>query len=170
MRHHCQRDVMMPPLPAAPFVMIQPQLLLELLVILLDFPATLRQSDQAAQRIVRRQIAEEVLNWLFLRCRPFHQQPDLFMRWLAFMEAVGRLYPSGPEAGFQPSPSALPPANGLPSFRLLRHGLDRQRTLLTIMPGGGRPSHAPGLQQRARGRLELNTDLRPPFFDVAQKF
>jgi hypothetical protein len=71
MRHHCQGDVMMPPLPATPFVMIQPQLPLELLVILLDFPATLRQADQATQRIVRRQIAEEVLNWLFLRFRPF---------------------------------------------------------------------------------------------------
>src|ERR1700733_12795232 len=72
------------------------------------------------------------------------------MRWLAFMEAVGWLYPSGPKAGLQPSLRALPPANGLPSFRLLRHGLDRQRTLLTIMPGGGRPSHAPGLQPPCR--------------------
>src|SRR5580692_723432 len=49
------------------------------------------------------------------------------MRWLAFMEAVGWLYPSGPKAGLQSPLRALPPANGLPSFGLLRHGLDRQR-------------------------------------------
>ena len=58
------------------------------------------------------------------------------MRWLAFMEAVGRLYPSGPEAGFQSPLSALPPANGLPSFRLLRYGLDGQRTLIAISDTG----------------------------------
>ncbi len=66
MRHHHQCDVMMPPLPVAPFVMIQTQFLLELLVILLDFPAALRQTDQTTQGIVRRHIAEEILDRFLL--------------------------------------------------------------------------------------------------------
>jgi len=37
---------MVPPLPTATFVVIQPQFLLELLVILLDFPAALRETDE----------------------------------------------------------------------------------------------------------------------------
>src|SRR2546425_10608593 len=45
-----QGHLMMPALPAAPFVMIHSQFFFELLIILLHPPAQLRQSDQAPQR------------------------------------------------------------------------------------------------------------------------
>ena len=51
MSQHDQGDVVMPAQPGPPFVVVQSQLLLELLVVLFDFPAALRQSHQAPQGI-----------------------------------------------------------------------------------------------------------------------
>src|ERR1700675_2604480 len=106
----------MPADPAAPFVVIQAKLFLQLLIVLLNLPATLCQSHQAAEGVAHRQIAKEVLGWLFLRLRPLHQQPYFFMRRLTTNEAVRRPYPHGHEARLQPSLRALPPANYLPPF------------------------------------------------------
>src|ERR1700691_2481977 len=76
--------------------------------------------------------------------------------------------PVRPKSGIAAVPACPPASQWSSILSLLRHGLDRQRTLLTIMPGGGRPSHAPGLQQRGLWRLEPNANLRPHSYDVAQ--
>src|ERR1039458_3800460 len=63
--------------------MIQPEFFLQLLIVLLNLPTTLRQTYQAAESVGLRQIAEEVFGRFFLQLRPFHQQPYFFMRWFA---------------------------------------------------------------------------------------
>ena len=45
-----QGDVMMPALPAAPFVVVQSQFLFQLLIVLFDSPAQFGQLHQAAER------------------------------------------------------------------------------------------------------------------------
>src|SRR2546425_6026515 len=104
---------MVPADPATPFVVIQSKFLLQLLIVLLDLPATLRQAHQAAKGISFWQVAEEVFNGFFLRLRPFHQQPYFFMRWFATDEPMRWLYPHRHEARLQPSLRALPPTNYL---------------------------------------------------------
>jgi len=58
---HDQRRVVVPAGPASPLLMIEPQFLLQLLIVLLDFPAALRESHQASELVTGRQIAQEVL-------------------------------------------------------------------------------------------------------------
>ncbi len=90
MRHHDERGVVVPADPAAPFVMVQSKFFFQLLIVLLNPPATLCQSHQAAECVAHGQIAKEVLGRLFLRLRPLHQQPYFFMRRLTTNEAVRR--------------------------------------------------------------------------------
>src|SRR2546421_8121357 len=129
---------MCPADPATPFVVIQSKFFLQLLIVLLDLPATLGQAHQAAKGISFWQVAEEVFNGFFLRLRPFHQQPYFFMRWFATDEPMRWLYPYRHEARLQPSLRALPPTNYLPPFCLLRRLLHRDRTLLAVVVARGR--------------------------------
>src|ERR1700694_2640842 len=129
---------MMPADPAAPFVVIQSKFFLQLLIVLLDLPATFRQSHPAAKGISFWQVAEEVFNRFFLRLRPFHQQPYFFMRRFATDEPMRWPYPHRHEARLQPSLRALPPANYLPPFGLLSRLLHRDRTLLAVVVARGR--------------------------------
>jgi hypothetical protein len=46
--------------------------------------------------------------------RPFDQQPDLLVGWLAFVEAVRGLDPAGVETRFEPAFRAFAPAHLLP--------------------------------------------------------
>src|SRR5208337_3206659 len=71
-RQHHQRYVMMPATPTAAFVVIQPQFLLELLIVLFDLPPAFGGPHQPPQRVVRRQVAEEVFRGLLLAARPLH--------------------------------------------------------------------------------------------------
>lgn len=72
-RQHHQGHVMVPAAPTPSFVMIQAQFFLQLVVVLFDLPPALGDAHQAAQRVARRQIAEEVLDRFLLRFRPLHQ-------------------------------------------------------------------------------------------------
>ena len=62
---------MMEASPAAPFVMSEPHLLLEILVVALDPPAHLGHADEGGPLGVRRQCREPVLGRLVLARRPF---------------------------------------------------------------------------------------------------
>src|SRR5271157_3287637 len=121
MRQHDQRDMMMPTCPTAAFVMIQPQFLLELLIILFDLPAGFDDAHQPPQRVVLRQVAEKVFRGFLLAARPFHQQPDLLVRGLAFVESVRGLDAAGVESRLEPAFRAFSPAYLLPPAGLVRH-------------------------------------------------
>src|SRR6266436_7450427 len=138
--------------PTAPFVVIQSKFFLQLLIVLLDLPATLRQAHQAPKGIIFWQVAEEVFNGFFLRLRPFHQQPYLFMRWFATDVPMRWLYPHGHEARLQPSLRALPPANDLPPFCLPSRLQHRDGTLLAVVVARGRgtSTRVPGWNRRGR--------------------
>ena len=57
MRENDHRDVVMPALPVAAFVVVQAEFFLQLVVVLLDFPTALDQPHQPPQRVVSRKIA-----------------------------------------------------------------------------------------------------------------
>ena len=65
------RGVMMEASPAAPFVVPEPHLLLEVLVVALDPPAHLGHADEGGPLAVRWQCREPVLGRLVLTRRPF---------------------------------------------------------------------------------------------------
>jgi len=120
-RQHHLRHMMIPARPIAAFVVIQPQLLLELLIVPFDLPPTFGDAHQSPQRVVWWQVAEKVFRGLPLAARPFHQQPDLLMGWLAFVETVRGSDAAGVEARLQPAFRTFSPADLLPSPGLLRH-------------------------------------------------
>src|SRR6476469_343028 len=66
---------MMEATPAAPFIVTEPDLLLELLIVALDAPAQLGQIDELREANVLRQRGEPVFGWLCFALRPFDQQP-----------------------------------------------------------------------------------------------
>src|SRR5207237_8669896 len=66
---------MMEATPAAPFVVTEPDLLLEFLIVALDAPAQLGQIDELREADVLRQRGEPVFGWLCFALRPFDQQP-----------------------------------------------------------------------------------------------
>src|ERR1700747_1061838 len=66
---------MMEAAPAAPFVVTNPALLLDLLIVALDAPAQLGQIDEPLEADVLRQRGEPVFGWLCFALRPFDQQP-----------------------------------------------------------------------------------------------
>lgn len=68
-QHH-QSDMMMPSCPVPPFVVIQPQLFLELLIILSYLPASFCQTNQPPERVGLGQIAEKIFCRFFLLLEP----------------------------------------------------------------------------------------------------
>ena len=79
MRQHDQGDVVVPACPVAAFVVIEPQFLLELLIILRDLPAAFDKAHQPPRGVMLRQVAEKAFRGLRLAARPFQQQPDLLV-------------------------------------------------------------------------------------------
>src|SRR3954471_16296647 len=77
---NAQGGVMMKAAPAASFIMIEPQFLLEVLVIPLNPPAQFGPVNQIDQGDGRRQGREPVLGWLLIALWPLNQQPLLRMR------------------------------------------------------------------------------------------
>src|SRR5713101_6586594 len=67
--------MMMEPSPAAPFEMIEAEFVLEFLVVPLDPPAQMRQTDEGGQRCRLGQSREVVLRRRGLALRPFAQDP-----------------------------------------------------------------------------------------------
>src|SRR5579864_3361926 len=134
---------MVPPGPIAAFVVVQPQFLLELLIILFDLPASFDDAHQPTQGTVFGQVAEKVFRGLLLPRRPFHQQPNLRMGRLAFVESVRGLDAAGEEAGLQPAFRGLSPAHLLPPPGLFRHLANRARSLFAVMENTGRTPSPP---------------------------
>ena len=84
-RSHCSQavrergedDVALPPGQGAPFEVIEAEFVLQLLILLLDRPALMRQPHQRAQRRGRGQVDEIVLGAVARPERAFAEQPDL---------------------------------------------------------------------------------------------
>ena len=90
-----ERGVMM---EAAPFVVSEPHLLLECLVVALDPPAHPGHADEGGPPGVRRQCREPVLGRLVLTRRPFDEQPFARARPGERVVAMGRAHASRSKA------------------------------------------------------------------------
>src|SRR3954471_4751583 len=109
---------MMKAAPAASFIMIEPQFLLEILIIPLNPPAQLGPVNQIDQGGRRRQGREPGLGRLRAPRRPLDQQPLLRMRLAPPIIAMGRAHPQRGEAPAQLTTlAALTPAHRLPGAR-----------------------------------------------------
>ena len=75
--------------PAAPLVMAEPDLLLELMIVALDAPAQLGEIDQVGKGHVLGQGGEPILDRLRLAFGPLDQQPFLVPRLGKLLVAVG---------------------------------------------------------------------------------
>src|SRR5260370_30497084 len=125
MSQHDQHHMVMQSAPTATLIVIQSQFLLELLIVLLDFPARLGHLHKATKTVIGRQITQEISGRLRVLFRPLYQQPDLFPWLTALMKSVRSLHAARPEARFQPTFAAFPPANFLPTLGLLSSFFDR---------------------------------------------
>src|SRR6478672_6449742 len=106
----------MKPSPAPAFVMPQSEFLLEFLIILLDNPALLGESNQILQFRTRWQGRKPVLCGLGLRLRPLDQQP-FFRMWLSLpVITMGRSNSNGGEARTQFMLCSLTPGHCFPCF------------------------------------------------------
>src|SRR5471032_2213934 len=133
MGQHDQRHVVMPAAPTEPLIVIQPEFLLELLIVLLDLPACFGDLHKSSKTVIGRQIAKEMPGRLRGFFGPLDQQPDLFAWVAALVKSMGRLHADRPEARLQPTFAAFPPANFLPALGLLRSFFDRNGPLLTVV-------------------------------------
>src|SRR5690349_22350014 len=105
---------MMKAAPAPPFVMVEPQFLLEILIIPLDPPAQFGPVNQIDQGGGRRQGREPVLARLRVALRPLDQQPLLRMRLGPPVVTMGWTHPHRGEAPAQVTPAARAPTHRLP--------------------------------------------------------
>src|SRR6266852_8836619 len=100
--------------PAAPLVVPEPDLLLELLVIALDAPAHFGDVDQMAEWNVLVQGCEPILGGLGLALGPFDQQ-RLFRSSCGAPDGRGA-HPHAGKARAQPIGRAFPPGDRAPSM------------------------------------------------------
>ena len=84
--------------PASPFVVPEPDLLLEVLIIPLDAPAQFGQIDHLGERDVVGEGREPMFGRLRLALRPFDKQPFLGMQLGALVILMGRTNPHPREA------------------------------------------------------------------------
>src|SRR5271167_231354 len=105
---------MMEATPPASFIVPEPDLLLELLIIALDAPAQLGGVDQIAEWDAARQGREPVLGRLVLALGPLDQQP-FFGRLAGPFMARCNVNTHTRKPGGQPFIAALPPLDGAPS-------------------------------------------------------
>src|SRR5688572_12082948 len=109
--------MMMKAAPTPSFIMIEPQFLLEILIIPLNSPAQLGPVDQIDQGGGRRQSRKPVLGRLLVTRRPLDQQPLLRMRLGPPIIAMGRTHPHRGEAPAQVTPATRAPTHRLPGTR-----------------------------------------------------
>ena len=139
-----QAGVVMKAAPAAAFIVVETELLLELLVIALDAPALMGALDQFFEGSVLGQRRQVVLLRLCRRDGPLDQQPLARPQARATVVTAGMAYPHRGEAAAQALVGAFAPVHGVKGVR--RQGL-RQRPLtvtgwrLAVRRGctGGRP-------------------------------
>src|SRR5262249_47489152 len=122
--------------PPAPFVMPEPDLLLEFLIVALDAPTQFGDVDQITVGDFCRKRREPVFDRFFLALRPLDQQP-FFRPALAALEVA----PCGTnaharKAGGQVPGSTFPPCDRAPSAlgQAERELLDRDRLMLGVAP------------------------------------
>src|SRR6058998_3677598 len=158
--------MMMEASPAAAFEVIEPELILELLIVALDTPTQLGEADEVGRR--RRQGREPILRGLGFAPRPLDQQPFLRSGLPALLIAMGGPYAQPREAGVHRAARPFPPRYCSPRPRRQRAG-----QLLEALGGVGRGApHACGrsaaaspslwrsrrLARRPRRRLLLHAD------------
>src|SRR6186997_545518 len=112
-----QGGVMMKAAPAASLIMIEPQFLLEILIIPLNPPAQFGPVNQIDQGGGRRQGREPVLARLLVVLRPLDQQPLLRMRLGPPIVTMRRTHPQRGEAPAQVTPATRAPTHRLPGTR-----------------------------------------------------
>ena len=125
-----QSDMVVPTRPASTFVVIQPELFLQLLVVLLHAPAQLRQTDQPLQRRLKGRLENQYLVGAFPPWAIRSGPKPLPARLVANM-TVSRLDAAGgktallrPLASFSPArPSSIHPAARAGAIASKRVGL-----------------------------------------------
>src|SRR5712692_6655990 len=100
--------------PAAPFEMIEAELVLEFLIVALDAPAELGETDELADRRRRRQGREPILRRLRIASRPLDQQPLFRPRLGALVIAMRRPDAHTREARTHRAARAFPPRHRPP--------------------------------------------------------
>src|SRR5712692_3768740 len=108
--------------PAAPLEMVQPELILELLIVALDAPAELGQADEGGDRGHLRQSREPILRGRAFAPRPFDEQPFFRPRLRALRIAMGRSQAQPREAGAHRAAGPFAPGYRPPRRRRNRHG------------------------------------------------
>src|SRR3982751_2298049 len=136
--------------PAASLVVPAAELLFQLLVIALDEPEKLGESDQAIDRGGRREGGQPVFGGLGIALRPFDQQPFLVPRLGPPLVTMGGPHPNPGEARDQRARTSLAPGNRLPAFRRQaeRKRLDANRTVLGVVAHQLRATAATRPRQR----------------------
>src|SRR3990167_7629899 len=102
--------------PSAPFIVSEPNLLLELLIVALDAPAQFGGVDQIAEGNVFRKGGKPVFGRRLLVLWPLDQQP-LFRRVLGEFVTMSNANTHTRKARGQPVGRAFPPLDRTPSFR-----------------------------------------------------
>src|SRR3990172_3229762 len=105
------------PTPTPAFEVIQPELVLELLVVALDPPAELREPDELRDRRVGRQGGEPARGRLGRAGRPLDEQPLHGARLMTVLIAVSGPHAQPREARAQAPARALSPHNRAPRLR-----------------------------------------------------
>src|SRR5207247_9768022 len=103
--------------PASPFKMIEPQLVLQLLVVPLDAPAQHGELDQIGARRRRRQRGQPILDRGGFGARPLDEQPLLGARRRTPVVAVRGPHADSSEARTHRALGALAPGHGAPGPR-----------------------------------------------------
>src|SRR6188508_1985172 len=165
-----QGGVMMKAAPAASFVVVEPQFLLEILIIPLNSPAQFGPVNQIDQGGRRRQGREPVLARLLVALWPLNQQPLLRMRLGPPVVTMRRTHPHRGEAPAQVTSAALAPTHRLPGTRRQGDsevlGADRLMLGIPALELGSAPLARLGRQGTASRRPDAKGGLHTQ--DIAQ--
>src|SRR6478672_11467238 len=165
-----QGGVMMKAAPATSFIMVEPEFLLEILVIPFNPPAQFGHVNQIDQGDRRRQGREPVLGRLRVALWPLDQQPLLRMRLGPPIIAMGRTHPHRGEAPAQVTSAALAPPHRLPGTRRQGEsevlGADRLMLGIPALELGPAPLARLGRQGTASRRPDAKGGLHTQ--DIAQ--
>src|SRR6266699_2451390 len=133
--------MMMEPTPAAPFEVIQPQLVLEFLVVALDPPPQLSQADESGERDGLRQRRQPVLRRRRFAARPLDEEPFRGARRWPIAIAMGGPHAQPREAGAHGPAGAFPPRHRVP-------GRGRERGGQALEALRSMPRRAPHARRR----------------------
>ena len=148
-RRNTQGGVMMKATPAPSLIVAQAELLFKFLVVPLNAPAHLGDSDQFYKRRISGQRRKPVLRRFSLTAWPFDQQPLFFTQGLTLFITMRRPHAQGGEARGQHRMAPLAPAHRVPAARFQGFGHcfnTHWRGTHTTPPAvGGRPIFFRGL-------------------------